>query len=319
MKTVLITGAAGFIGYSLAKHLLGLENGNYKIVGIDNINNYYDIDLKINRIKQLKGISFIKKDINDNLDDIFEKFDIDTVVNLAAQAGVRYSRENPDVYIESNIDGFYNLLKTSQAYKVKKFIYASSSSIYGANTTLPFKESHQTATPMSLYAATKLSNEVLASGFFYSHGIRTIGLRFFNIYGPFGRPDMAYYKWTTSLEQGRQIELNNNGEMWRDMTYIDDCVRVIEGLLEDNVSEDTPEVYNVGNKEPVKIADLLQYIATQLNIEPDIKITKAGAEEPIRTWADTTKIERKIGFAPNTGFQYGIKEFLEWYKKYYGV
>ena len=317
-KTVLITGVAGFIGYSLANFLS--ENSDFEIVGIDNINNYYDVNLKNDRLKLLeKKIHFFKRDINDDLSDIFSKYSFDCIINLAAQAGVRYSKENPEVYIESNIDGFYNLLRTAERHGVKKIIYASSSSVYGANTKLPFSESDNTSTPMSLYAATKLSDENLASGFFYSYKVRTIGLRFFNIYGPFGRPDMAYFKWTHKLVHGDQIELNNSGEMWRDMTYIDDCVKAIQLLIVDDSLNYSPEIYNVGNREPVKIAELLSYISGKFEIEPNVKVVNAGSEEPIKTWADTDKLDSKIGFSPNTDYQLGVDKFIKWYRSYYNV
>lgn len=315
-KNILITGVAGFIGYSLAKYLS--ENTNYTIVGIDNINDYYDTNLKKDRLSDLgTRIIFHQRDLNDNLGDIFSNQSFDCVVNLAAQAGVRYAKKNPDAYIRSNIDGFYNILRTAQQHGVKKILYASSSSVYGANTSLPFKESDRVATPMSLYAATKLANENLASSFFYSFDIRMIGMRFFNVYGPFGRPDMAYFKWTNALMAGAQIELNNNGEMWRDMTYIYDCVRSIHNLIDNDEPESTPEVYNIGNRDPVKIADLLGFIADELDVVPNIKSTQAGDEEPIKTWSDTNLLEDKIGYIPDTDFRAGIKEFLGWYHEYY--
>lgn len=315
MKTVLITGVAGFIGYSLAEYLS--KKTGYQIIGLDNINDYYDVKLKYDRLKLLEDkITFYKRDLNDDLTDIFEQYNFDCVINLAAQAGVRYAKENPDVYIESNVDGFYNLIKIAKNQGVKKIIYASSSSVYGANTNLPFKETDQTATPMSLYAATKLSDENLASGFFYSYGIRTIGLRFFNIYGPYGRPDMAYFKWTNNLLNNDQIDLNNNGEMWRDMTYIDDCVKSIHLLIENDGAEKYPEIYNIGNKSPVKIGDLLSYVAESFNITPDIKHTQAGNEEPIKTWADTTMLNDKVGFSPNTNYRIGLDKFIAWFKEY---
>ena len=315
-RSVLITGVAGFVGFSLAKFLT--DTTDIKVTGIDNINDYYDTQLKEDRLNLLSDkIAFFKRDINDDLSDIFEDGHFDCVINLAAQAGVRYSKKNPDVYIESNIVGFYNLMRSAQKFNIKKVIYASSSSIYGANKSLPFSESDQVSTPMSLYAATKLANENIASGFFYSFGIRTIGLRFFNIYGPYGRPDMAYFKWTDNIVHGRKIELNNNGEMWRDMTYIDDCVESIRRLILDDNTELSPEVYNIGNKDPVKIADLLSFISSELNTTPVVRATEAGAEEPIKTWANTEKLAAKINFSPNTDYQYGTREFIKWYKEYY--
>jgi len=315
-KTILITGIAGFIGFNLAQHLS--RNTNWSIVGIDNVNDYYDTQLKEDRIKNLdKRVRFFRRDLNDDLSDIFRQESIDCVVNLAAQAGVRYSKKNPGTYIYSNINGFYNLINTARVFGVTKVLYASSSSVYGANEQLPFKESDLTSTPMSLYAATKLSNESMASGFFYSYGIRTIGLRFFNIYGPFGRPDMAYFMWTNKLINSEEISLNNNGDMWRDMTYINDCIKAIHLLLVNNENSATPEIYNIGNKDPIRIGDLLEYIADELGLIPNIKYTLAGSEEPVKTWADTSLLEKKIGFTPNTDFRYGVKKFLDWYEEYY--
>lgn len=315
--TVLITGAAGFIGYSLASYIS--KNTKYKLICVDNMNNYYDTNLKLDRVKLLgEGVSFHERDINDNIDDLFNGSNVVCVVNLAAQAGVRYSRENPDVYIESNVDGFYNLIKTANTHGVKKFIYASSSSVYGANKELPFSESDPTSSPMSLYAATKLANESIASGFHYMYGMRTIGLRFFNIYGPFGRPDMAYFKWTKLILEGKEVELNDGGNMWRDMTYIEDCVQSIFRLIENDEPEEYPEIYNIGNKNPVKMSDLLEYISDETGVLPLIKNVQAGKEEPIKTWANTDRLDKKIGFSPNTNFRVGVKSFLDWYRSYYG-
>lgn len=322
MKKVLVTGGAGFIGSHLVKRLL---SDGYNVISIDNMNDYYDVDLKRSRLERIEGVrggnyEFHQVDLNekDKLEKIFIDSDIACVVNLAAQAGVRYAKKNPDTYIESNVDGFYSLLRECQKYGVGKIIYASSSSVYGANENLPFSEGDAVNTPMSIYAATKKANEDLASGFFYSYGIRTIGLRFFNIYGPFGRPDMAYFDWTDRISKGREVELRNNGDMWRDMTYIDDCIESIVRLIEDEDSEGRPEIYNIGNRNPVKIKDMLDFIASELNIEPKVNLQPKGAEEPIKTWANTASIKTKINFEPNTDYKIGLKNFIDWHKEYYG-
>lgn len=323
MKKILVTGGAGFIGFNLVLRLL---DEGYSVISIDNINSYYDKELKIARlglIEEIKNVNykFHQIDLNDrdSLGKLFLNQDIDCVVNLAAQAGVRHAKKNPDVYIESNIIGFYNLLEECKRYRVKKIIYASSSSVYGSTTKLPFTEDDPANTPMSIYAATKKSNEDLASSFFYSYGIRTIGLRFFNIYGPFGRPDMAYYTWAERMSRGDSIELRDNGEMWRDMTYIDDCIECVWRLIEDEKNEGSPEIYNIGNRSPVKIKDVLGYISQELNITPNIEFRPRGIEEPIKTWADTSMIKNKINFEPNTNYKSGLDRFLSWYKEYHNL
>lgn len=321
MGKILVTGGAGFIGYHLTKRLLSEGDS---VVSIDNVNDYYDVDLKNSRLKNIDDLGndsyiFYKLDLNDSerLDEIFSKHNIDCIVNLAAQAGVRHAKKDPDSYIHSNVNGFYSILRASQRNKIGKVIYASSSSIYGANDKLPFSEDDAVNTPMSIYAATKKANEDLASGFFYSYGIRTIGLRFFNIYGPYGRPDMAYFGWTAKLVNGETIELRENGEMWRDMTYVDDCVECIIRLIKNDDRETYPEIYNIGNRQPVKIGDMLDYITHELSIDPNIDSRPKGAEEPIKTWADTTKIKNKIDFEPNTDYTVGLKNFLKWYEEFY--
>ena len=314
-KTILITGVAGFIGYSLAKYLS--ENNKYRIVGIDNINDYYDINLKKDRLADLDKVVFLKKDLNDTLDNIFEEYNIDVVINLAAQAGVRYARENPDSYIKSNVTGFYNLLETSRKYGVEKFLYASSSSVYGANKSIPYSEDQKVSTPMSLYAATKLANESIAASYFYSFSMRTIGLRFFSVYGPWGRPDMAYFKWTNHIVKGEPIELYDNGEMWRDLTYIDDIIASIAGLLDSELETQEPEIYNIGNDSPVKVADILDYIVSYLNTEPVIISKPRNPEEAVKTWADTSRLDAVIGRRPHTDYRDGLKNFLDWHTNYY--
>ena len=321
MGRILVTGGAGFIGFHLTKRLLELD---YEVVAIDNLNDYYDVELKISRLSEIEKIDtsnyqFYKIDLNDKtkLAEIFTSQDIDCVVNLAAQAGVRYAKKNPDTYIESNVDGFYNVLRECQKNNIDKIIYASSSSVYGANDKLPFSENDAVNTPMSIYAATKKTNEDLASGFFYSYGMRTIGLRFFNIYGPYGRPDMAYFGWTDKIVNNQEVELRDNGEMWRDMTYVDDCIECVVRLISDSSASQRPEVYNIGNRDPVKIKDMLDTIVAELGKEPTINYRPKGSEEPTRTWADTTNIKKLINFEPNTDYKIGLGNFVNWYRGYY--
>lgn len=317
MKTILVTGSAGFIGSSLVKKLK-LHN-DYKIVGVDNLNNYYDVSLKKTRLSLNNDVTFIKSDISniEEMNRIFEDYNFDIVINLAAQAGVRYARKNPDSYIDTNIIGFYNILSLSAKYNVDKVLYASSSSVYGDSTEMPFKESNATQTPMSIYAATKCANEALASAYYYSHNLKSVGMRFFNVYGPWGRPDMAYFDWTKKLIEGSEVTIRDDGEMWRDMTYIDDVVRVIEKLIDiDGVGR---EIVNVGNRAPVKIGDMLDYLAMKINVKPLLKNEERGAEEPVKTWSDTTYLHELINYSPDTDYRYGLDMFIEWYKSYYEI
>lgn len=321
MNKILITGSSGFIGYHLATKLL--KDSDVQVVGVDNMNNYYDIGLKKDRLKRLqeyKNFHFEEIDISDQqlVDNIFNQNSFSCVINLAAQAGVRYARKNPYSYMTSNINGFYNIISASSKYNVEKLLYASSSSVYGASTKIPFKEAEAVSTPMSLYAATKVANESIASAFFYTEGIKTIGMRFFNVYGPWGRPDMAYYKWADALIKGEELELRDNGEMWRDMTYVDDVIHSIYKLIQlDTSSLSEPKILNIGNRSPVKISDMLEFISEELNTTPIIKHTARGSEEPIKTWADTSSLFDLIGFAPDTDYKIGLKRFLDWYQSYY--
>lgn len=317
----LLTGGAGFIGYHMSKHLLQ-KNSHNKVIAIDNLNDYYTPTLKKKRLEQLgsqKNFIFYEGDISDQklLKQIFKKHDIDQVINLAAQAGVRYAKKHPRSYIDSNVRGFFNLVESMVGANVNKLMYASSSSVYGANTKIPFSEQDLCQYPMSLYAATKLANEHMASSYFYTHGVRSIGLRFFNVYGPWGRPDTAYYKWTAGLLKADAIELRNNGEMWRDMTYVDDVVEAMDNLLKKGFDNAKPQIYNIGNKKPVKIMDMLDYLQQKLNIQTvQIHNVEKGREEPVKTFADTKKLERAINFSPNTPYQQGLDKFIEWYKNY---
>lgn len=320
MKNILITGGAGFIGYNLARDILN-KNDDIFVISVDNMNDYYEISLKRDRINQLtayENFKFIEMDISSKeIDDLFKKYKFDHVVNLAAQAGVRYAKEDPDSYITSNINGFYNIIEVAAKYKVKSFMYASSSSVYGANDKLPYKETDHTGTPMSLYAATKISNEALASAYHYTHGLRTIGLRFFNVYGPWGRPDMAYFKWAKLLLENKVIELRDSGNMWRDMTYISDVTESINRLMNTEQNNNKPYVYNIGNQEPVKISDVLNYLSRKLEKQARIKNIPRGLEEPVKTWANTDSLEKVIDFVPQTDYQSGLDTFIDWYRGYY--
>lgn len=325
---ILITGAAGFIGYHLCDRLL--RSGATNITLLDNLNDYYDIRLKEARLRNLKekysgNFTFIKADITDisSIETMFEKNQFQVVINLAAQAGVRYAKINPRVYIQSNIDGFFNIIDTARKNDCKLFVYASSSSVYGGNTILPFRESDMCANPLSIYASSKIANEMIAESYANTFGLRCIGLRFFNVYGAWGRPDAAYYKWSEALASGDKIELRDNGEMYRDMTYVGDVTKSINMLIKKGLSKKglrrTHEVYNIGNENPVRIGDLLDYITKKFDkkLTPDMIIsTPRGAEETVMSRASTEKLRSDIGYAPNTKYQDAIDEFIEWYKTY---
>lgn len=332
MSKTLITGGAGFIGYHLANKFL--ETAEKDIIVIDNLNTYYDVELKNNRLKNLidkygDRLTFIQLDLVDvqAIDRLFAENEIDVVVNLAAQAGVRYARENPRVYIDSNVNGFFNILDASRRNNVRQVVYASSSSVYGGNTNLPFSESDKCDNPLSVYASSKISNEMLAESYANTFGLKSTGLRFFNVYGPFGRPDAVYYKWAQALLSGGEIELRDDGELFRDMTYIGDVVESIKLLIEDGFNEveagnNKHEVYNIGNENPVRMGDLLEFLASKLDVSlehANINRTKRGAEEPVTTRASTDKLRNKIGFAPDTSFIEGIPKFVEWYRRYYEI
>ncbi|MGI6227652.1 MAG: NAD-dependent epimerase/dehydratase family protein, partial [Peptococcales bacterium] len=261
IKKIFITGGAGFIGFHLSKRLLGQ---GLKLVGFDNLNDYYDVDLKQSRLDIMKGFenySFIKGDLADKaaIDNIFREYNFDIVVNLAAQAGVRYSIENPDAYIQSNIIGFFNILEACRRNNVEHLVYASSSSVYGANKKIPFSTEDKVDNPVSLYAATKKSNELMAYTYSHLYGIPATGLRFFTVYGPYGRPDMAYYSFTKAILEGKPIKVFNHGDMYRDFTYIDDIVTGIENILPNPPKKDENgapyKLYNIGNNKPEKLMD----------------------------------------------------------------
>lgn len=334
--TVLVTGVAGFIGYHLSKTLM--DNG-YKVIGIDNINDYYSTKLKENRLRLLKKnetFKFFKVNLSlyDNLDEIFMQEKIHVVINLAAQAGVRYSLENPQAYTDSNLKGFVNVLEACRQYNIKHLIYASSSSVYGANVKMPFSTKDEVNHPVSLYAATKKSNELMAHSYSHLFGIPTTGLRFFTVYGPYGRPDMAYYSFTKNIIEGKTIKIFNEGNMKRDFTYIDDIVdgivRLIDQPPQPNENWDkknpTPEssyapykIYNIGNNQPVKLMDFIQTLEKHIGVEAKKEFLPMQPGDVEATYADIDDLTEATGFKPTTTIDEGLKKFVDWYKEYYNV
>lgn len=336
-KTILITGASGFIGSNLCRVLLEQYN-DIKIIGIDNMNDYYDVALKEYRLNQLKNYSnytFIKGDISDKklVDDVFEKYSPALVVNLAAQAGVRYSITNPDAYIQSNVIGFFNILEACRhSYDdgksgVRHLVYASSSSVYGSNKKVPYSTDDKVDNPVSLYAATKKSNELFAHAYSKLYGIPSTGLRFFTVYGPAGRPDMAYFKFTNKIVKGEPIQIYNNGDMKRDFTYVDDIVRGVTAVMQ-KIPEKTEDgvpykVYNIGNSKP---EDLLNFVNTLEECLKEADVIDNPVEKEFlpmqpgdvyQTFADTADFEKDFGFKPTTTIKSGLSEFAKWYKNYY--
>ena len=320
----LVTGAAGFIGYHLSKRLL--EEGA-EVIGIDNMNDYYDVRLKEYRLEHITGFdgfTFIKADISDKdeLTEIFKKFEPDVVVNLAAQAGVRYSIDNPDAYIKSNLIGFANILECCRHYPVKHLVYASSSSVYGGNVKIPFSTEDKVDRPISLYAATKKSNELMAYSYSKLYGIKSTGLRFFTVYGPMGRPDMAAYKFALKMRAGEPIQIYNNGDMERDFTYIDDIVTGVCNVLCNPPAEDdlgTPyKVYNIGNNKPEKLMDFVSVLEQKLGIEAVKEFLPMQPGDVHKTYADVTGIMNDFGFKPSTTIEEGLGKFAEWFWEYYG-
>jgi len=331
---ILITGSAGFIGFHLAKLLL--ENG-YEIVGIDNLNDYYDVTLKENRLEILSkydNFTFQKIDLKDKLqiDEIFASYKFDYVVNLAAQAGVRYSITNPYAYVDSNLIGFINILEACRNNPVKHLLYASSSSVYGGNSVVPFSTNHQVDHPVSLYAATKKSNELMAHTYSHLYNIPTTGLRFFTVYGPWGRPDMAYFSFTKDILAGKPIKVFNYGKMERDFTYVDDIVEGIEKLInripisDSNWNDATGEqcrssapykIYNIGNNQPIKLEKFISVLEKSLGCEAKKKYMEMQPGDVLRTYADVSDLEKEIGFRPSTSIEDGLQKFVEWYRDYY--
>ncbi|RZS97987.1 UDP-glucuronate 4-epimerase [Cecembia calidifontis] len=346
----LITGTAGFIGFHLAKQLL--ERGD-RVVGLDNINDYYDVNLKFGRLKdsgidkeeikdhelvqskKYEGYSFVKADLSEKafLFELFQKEQFDVVVNLAAQAGVRYSLINPDAYIDANITGFLNILEACRAFPVNHLVYASSSSVYGANTKMPFSTSDNVDHPLSLYAASKKSNELMAHTYSHLFKIPTTGLRFFTVYGPWGRPDMALFLFIEAMKKGEPIQVFNHGKMKRDFTYVED---IVEGIIRvaDRPPKGNPEwngnkpdpgssyapfkVYNIGNSSPVELMDYIGALEKALGIEAKKELLPLQPGDVPATFADVSDLMRDTGYKPNTPVEVGVARFVEWYNTYYG-
>ena len=334
-KTYLVTGAAGFIGFHLSKRLL--DEGCH-VIGLDNLNDYYSVKLKKDRldiISQYKNFKFIYADLQDKttLEKVFDSNRIDIVINLAAQAGVRYSIQNPDVYIQSNIVGFFNVLEACRFNQIEHLIYASSSSVYGANKKVPFEELDNVDKPVSLYAATKKSNELLAYTYSHLFQIPATGLRFFTVYGPFGRPDMAYFDFTNRYFRGEPIKVFNNDDsehdIYRDFTYIDDITEAIVKLIPLQPEKDengTPHViYNIGNNRPESLTKFISTLEKCLSKALNREILFDKIYEPIKagdvpvTYASTKLLEGKIGFKPKTSIEEGLQRFVDWYISYYNV
>ena len=319
-RRILITGTAGFIGYHLAKRLL---DDGYEVFGIDNFNDYYSVQLKQDRHAQLErreGYSWKRCDLSDlpGLEIVFRDFNPDCVVNLAAQAGVRYSITNPQAYQKSNLEGFLNVLECCRhASNKPRLIYASSSSVYGGNKTLPFSEDQAVDNPVSLYAATKKANELMAHSYSHLFGMQTIGLRFFTVYGPWGRPDMAYWLFADALMNGRPIKVFNNGEMYRDFTYIDDIVNGVVGCIQGG-SLGQYEVFNIGNNRSEKLMDFIHLIASELGIDnPQMELFPMQDGDVPATYASIDKLHAAAGYQPTTPISVGIPKFIQWFKEYH--
>lgn len=340
-KTVLVTGAAGFIGSNLVKRLFK-DYKDIKVVGIDSVTDYYDVNIKYERLKEIESLNrdwtFVKASIADRdvVNDLFDKYHFSVVVNLAAQAGVRYSITNPDAYIESNLIGFYNILEACRHHEVEHLVYASSSSVYGSNKKVPYSTDDKVDNPVSLYAATKKSNELMAHAYSKLYNIPSTGLRFFTVYGPAGRPDMAYFGFTDKLVKGETIKIFNYGNCKRDFTYVDDIVegvvRVMQHAPEKKTGEDglpipPYKVYNIGNNHPenlLEFVNILQEELVRAGVLPQDYDFDAHKElVPMQpgdvpvTYADTSALEEDFGFKPNTDLRQGLRNFSEWYYKYY--
>ncbi|MCY1718800.1 NAD-dependent epimerase [Prolixibacteraceae bacterium Z1-6] len=332
---ILVTGTAGFIGFHLTNKLL--EQG-IEVVGIDNINNYYSTDLKYARLAEAgisaeaenwhkkitstknANYSFVRMNLEDReqVNQLFETEKFDMVCNLAAQAGVRYSIENPQAYIDSNIVGFINILEACRHNNIQHLVYASSSSVYGNSAKMPLSVSDSVDNPVSLYAATKKSNELMAHTYSHLFGIPTTGLRFFTVYGPWGRPDMAYFSFTKNILSGAPIKIFNHGDLYRDFTYIDDIVEGIIKILNGAPSSTPPyKVHNIGNASPVQLMEFIQTIEKALGQEAEKEFHDMQPGDVYKTYADVSELEKDFGYSPNTTLEKGIGEFVKWYRRFY--
>ena len=332
---VLVTGAAGFIGFHLTKQLLDL---GFEVIGLDNLNDYYDVNLKLARLKELgidqavisyneklksakfSKFQFIKLNLEDReqLPKLFKEHNFKIVCNLAAQAGVRYSLENPEAYIDSNVVGFLNILECCRNYNIGHLVYATSSSVYGQNKKIPFSVKDNVDHPISLYAATKKSNELMAHTYSHLFNFKTTGLRFFTVYGPWGRPDMAMFLFTNAIINAKPIKVFNNGNLERDFTFIDD---IIDGILKIVTSKKEQKsnyiLYNIGNSKPVKLLDFIDEIESELDIKAEKEMLPMQAGDVERTWADVSDLKRDFGYKPRTSIKEGVRKYIDWYKGYY--
>jgi UDP-glucuronate 4-epimerase len=339
MKIILVTGAAGFIGYHLCESLL--KQGHF-VIGLDNINDYYEVSLKYARLHQLgiekesasvflknsestvhgSRMQFIRMNLEDRIElpKLFKSYNVDIVCNLAAQAGVRYSIENPEAYIDSNINGFLNVLECCRHHNVKRLVYASSSSVYGNTDKIPFEETTNVDLPISLYAATKKSNELMAHTYSHLYKIETIGLRFFTVYGPWGRPDMAMFLFTDAILNNKPIDVFNNGNLSRDFTYIDDIVQgVVSTLLKDSKNSNLYKLYNIGNGKPVQLLHFIESLEKILDITATKNMLPMQDGDVYQTFASTSKLEHDFEYKPQTKVDDGINEFVKWYKNFYNI
>ena len=321
----LVTGAAGFIGYHLSRRLL---DAGWRVAGLDNLNDYYDVSLKQARLDELKnrpGFSFLRGDLADEaaVEAAFDRFRPQVVVNLAAQAGVRYSLENPRAYVDSNLVGMLNVLEGCRRHPVRHLLYASSSSVYGNRQTAPFSVDDPADHPVSLYAATKKADELMANAYSHLYRIPATGLRFFTVYGPFGRPDMAYFSFTRKILAGEPIQVFGGGDMYRDFTYVDDVTDAVERMLDhpprDNPWGDPHAIYNVGNHSPEKLTDFIAALEACLGVTARKEYLPMQPGDVYKTCADVGPLTRDFGFAPSTPLAEGLKRFVDWYRRYYEI